>query len=83
MPMTPTRRPFSRLLTLAMPLTAALILPHRVLGEEVGAVVQVTPGSSVGEEELRQHVAGGNLQFIEQPDQQKSLLRDPGQRVDA
>lgn len=32
MPMTPTRRPFSRLLTLAMPLTAAVILPHRVLG---------------------------------------------------
>jgi long-chain acyl-CoA synthetase len=36
---------------------AVVGLPHRVLGEEVGAVVQVTPGSSVGEEELRQHVA--------------------------
>jgi len=37
---------------------AALIgLPDRVLGEEVGAVVQLKPGASATEEELRAHVA--------------------------
>ena len=36
---------------------AVLGLPHRVLGEEVGAVVHVLAGSTVTEEELRVHVA--------------------------
>jgi long-chain acyl-CoA synthetase len=36
---------------------AVVGLPHRVLGEEVGAVVQVTSGSAVTEQELRDHVA--------------------------
>jgi len=35
---------------------AVVGLPHRVLGEEVGAVVQVTQGASVTEEALREHV---------------------------
>ena len=37
---------------------AVIGLPHRVLGEEVGAVVQLLPGAQVSEEELKQHVAG-------------------------
>jgi long-chain acyl-CoA synthetase len=37
---------------------AVVGIPHRVLGEEVGAVVQVVAGSQVGEEELRRFVAG-------------------------
>jgi long-chain acyl-CoA synthetase len=36
---------------------AVVGLPHRVLGEEVGAVVQVTGGATVTEAELRDHVA--------------------------
>jgi long-chain acyl-CoA synthetase len=36
---------------------AVVGLPHRVLGEEVGAVVQVTPSSQVTEDDLRKHVA--------------------------
>lgn len=36
---------------------AVVGLPHRVLGEEVAAVVQTTPDSGVGEDELREHVA--------------------------
>lgn len=40
---------------------AVIGMPHKVLGEEVGAVVQVTPGSSVTEGDLqtyvRQHLA--------------------------
>jgi long-chain acyl-CoA synthetase len=36
---------------------AVVGLPHRVLGEEVGAVVQVTTGSSVSERQLKDHVA--------------------------
>jgi len=32
---------------------AVVGIPHRVLGEEVGAVVQVTPGAQVSPEELR------------------------------
>ena len=36
---------------------AVIGLPHRVLGEEVGAVVQLRPGAQVSEEELKQHVA--------------------------
>jgi long-chain acyl-CoA synthetase len=37
---------------------AVIGLPHRVLGEEVGAVVQLRPGAQVSEDELKQHVAG-------------------------
>ncbi len=36
---------------------AVVGIPHRVLGEEVGAVVQVKPGMRVGENELKRHVA--------------------------
>ncbi len=36
---------------------AVIGIPHRVLGEEVGAVVQVKPGIRVGEAELKSHVA--------------------------
>jgi long-chain acyl-CoA synthetase len=36
---------------------AVIGIPHRVLGEEVGAVVQVKPGAAVGEAELKRHVA--------------------------
>jgi long-chain acyl-CoA synthetase len=36
---------------------AVIGIPHRVLGEEVGAVVQVKPGARVSEEALRRHVA--------------------------
>ena len=32
-------------------------IPHKVLGEEVGAVVQLKPGKSVTQDELRAHVA--------------------------
>ena len=35
---------------------AVVGLPHRVLGEEVGAVVQVKPGARVTEGALREHV---------------------------
>lgn len=37
---------------------AVVGIPHRVLGEEVGAVVQVKPGAAVDEAELKRHVAG-------------------------
>ncbi|MEM7766889.1 MAG: class I adenylate-forming enzyme family protein [Pseudomonadota bacterium] len=33
-------------------------IPHKVLGEEVGAVVQLKPGTTATEDELRHHVAG-------------------------
>ena len=36
---------------------AVLGLPHPVLGEEVGAVVHTAPGTTVTEDELREHVA--------------------------
>jgi long-chain acyl-CoA synthetase len=36
---------------------AVIGIPHRVLGEEVGAVVQVVPGREVTEKELQDHVA--------------------------
>jgi long-chain acyl-CoA synthetase len=36
---------------------AVVGIPHKVLGEEVGAVVQVTPSSRVSEQALRDHVA--------------------------
>ncbi len=35
---------------------AVVAIPHKVLGEEVGAVVQVAPGKQVTEDELREHV---------------------------
>lgn len=37
---------------------AVVGIPHKVLGEEVGAIVQLKPGASVTEDELRHHVAG-------------------------
>jgi len=42
---------------------AVVGLPHRVLGEEVGAVVQVTPGSEVSEQELKDFVAARAAAF--------------------
>ncbi len=42
---------------------AVVGIPHKVLGEEVGAVVQVKPGMSVTEEELRAHVASHLASF--------------------
>lgn len=36
---------------------AVVGIPHKVLGEEVGAVVQLKPGKSVTQDELRAHVA--------------------------
>lgn len=35
---------------------AVVAIPHKILGEEVGAVVQVAPGKQVSEEELQAHV---------------------------
>jgi long-chain acyl-CoA synthetase len=35
---------------------AVIGIPHQVLGEEVGAVVQVTPGSTVTQDDLRAFV---------------------------
>ena len=32
-------------------------VPHQVLGEEVGAVVQLAPGAAATEDELQAHVA--------------------------
>ncbi|HAE95185.1 MAG TPA: fatty acid--CoA ligase, partial [Hyphomonas atlantica] len=37
---------------------AVVGIPHKVLGEEVGAVVQLKPGMQVSEDELRAHAAG-------------------------
>ncbi len=36
---------------------AVIGIPHPVLGEEVGAVVQLRPGADIGAEELREYVA--------------------------
>ena len=36
---------------------AVIGMPHRVLGEEVAAVVQVTEGATITAEELRAHAA--------------------------
>jgi long-chain acyl-CoA synthetase len=36
---------------------AVIGIAHRVLGEEVGAVVQLKPGARIGEDALRRHVA--------------------------
>ncbi len=35
---------------------AVVGIPHEILGEEVGAIVQVTPGTHVSQEELQAHV---------------------------
>lgn len=35
---------------------AVVAIPHKILGEEVGAVVQIVPGKDVSEEELKAHV---------------------------
>jgi long-chain acyl-CoA synthetase len=37
---------------------AVIGIPHRMLGEEIGAVVQVKPGAVVSVAELQRHVAG-------------------------
>lgn len=37
---------------------AVVGIPHKILGEEVGAVVQLKPGKSATEAELRAHVSG-------------------------
>jgi long-chain acyl-CoA synthetase len=42
---------------------AVVGIPHRVLGEEVGAVVTVNPGADVSEEQLRTHVAARLASF--------------------
>ena len=50
-------------------------IKHKVLGEEPGAVVQLKPGKSVSEEELRAHVASQlaafkvpvEIQFMDEP----------------
>src|SRR5205807_7872913 len=36
---------------------AVIGIPHPVLGEEVGAVVQLRPGAATSEDELKSHVA--------------------------
>jgi long-chain acyl-CoA synthetase len=54
---------------------AVVGIPHKVLGEEVGAVVQLKPGMSVSEDELRAHVANQlaafkvpvEVQFMDEP----------------
>jgi long-chain acyl-CoA synthetase len=54
---------------------AVVGIPHKVLGEEVGAVVQLKPGMSVTEDELRAHVANQlaafkvpvEIQFLDEP----------------
>ncbi|MDD9828093.1 MAG: AMP-binding protein [Deltaproteobacteria bacterium] len=42
---------------------AVIGLPHRVLGEEVGAVVALSPGRSADEAELRKHAAAQLASF--------------------
>lgn len=54
---------------------AVVGISHKVLGEEVGAVVQLKPGKSVTEDELRHHVASHlaafkvpvEIQFLSEP----------------
>ncbi len=54
---------------------AVVGIPHKVLGEEVGAVVQLKPGKVATEGELRAHVAGQlagfkvpvEIQFLTEP----------------
>jgi long-chain acyl-CoA synthetase len=45
---------------------AVIGIPHAVLGEEVGAVVQRRPGAEVDEDDLRDHV-GGRLAAFKVP----------------
>jgi long-chain acyl-CoA synthetase len=42
---------------------AVIGIPHPVLGEEVGAVVQVRPGNSVSEADIQEHVASRLASF--------------------
>jgi long-chain acyl-CoA synthetase len=42
---------------------AVIGIPHRVLGEEVGAVVQIAPGHTVSVEALQAHVASHLARF--------------------
>lgn len=42
---------------------AVIGLPHRVLGEEVGAVVRLRPGAAPTEQELKDHVAAHLAKF--------------------
>ena len=42
---------------------AVVGLPHRILGEEVGAAVQLKPGMAVSEDDLKRHVAQRLAQF--------------------
>jgi long-chain acyl-CoA synthetase len=54
---------------------AVVGIQHKILGEEVGAVVQLKPGKTVTEAELRAHVAGQiaafkvpvEIQFLNEP----------------
>ncbi|MEZ5986602.1 MAG: class I adenylate-forming enzyme family protein [Hyphomonas sp.] len=54
---------------------AVVGIPHKILGEEVGAVVQLKPGMSVTQDELRAHVANQlaafkvpvEIQFMDEP----------------
>ena len=54
---------------------AVVGIPHKVLGEEVGAVVQLKPGAAATEDELRHHVASHlasfkvpvEIQFLSEP----------------
>jgi long-chain acyl-CoA synthetase len=54
---------------------AVVGIPHKVLGEEVGAVVQLKPGKTATEADLRAHVAGQlaafkvpiEIQFLTEP----------------
>jgi steroid-24-oyl-CoA synthetase len=45
---------------------AVIGIPHQVLGEEVGAVVQLRPGATVGDDELKAHV-GARLAAFKVP----------------
>jgi len=50
-------------------------IEHKILGQEVGAVVQLKPGKSASEDELRAHVANHlaafkvpvEIQFMDEP----------------
>jgi long-chain acyl-CoA synthetase len=54
---------------------AVVGIPHKILGEEVGAVVQLKPGMNVTQDELRAHVANQlaafkvpvEIQFMDEP----------------
>ena len=63
---------------------AVIGVPHPVLGEEVGAVVHLSPGSSVTAQELRDHVAArlagfkvpAHIWFFDEP-----LPRNPAGKI--